>query len=96
MDSICITEEKIQLQCLLCGDQVSEDFLRDHLCKHNPNAAGMEAADVKTMFRLATCRSHLPNKPRTVVVSVRGGVAEVEKCPDDVIVEIMDYDNERR
>lgn len=96
MDSICIAEEKMQLQCLVCGDQVDQDDLKDHLCQHNPNAAGMAIEDVVTMFRLATCPAHLPNKLKTVVVSVRGGVAEVEECPDDVIVEINDYDNERR
>ena len=30
---------------------------------------------------------------RKVVVVVRGGVAEVDRCPQDVEVEIRDYDN---
>ena len=29
-----------------------------------------------------------------VIVSIRGGVAEVEHCPDDIIVEIQDCDND--
>ena len=34
------------------------------------------------------------NRIGKVVVTVRGGVAEVESYPDDVKVEIRDYDNE--
>ncbi len=29
----------------------------------------------------------------TVVIHVRGGVAEVEECPSNISVEIIDWDN---
>lgn len=32
-------------------------------------------------------------KPLRVIVSVRGGVAEVETCPDGVEVVVIDHDN---
>ena len=32
-------------------------------------------------------------KVRRVIVEVRGGVAEVTSCPDDIDVHIVDYDN---
>jgi len=41
-----------------------------------------------------TERDRPVNRIGKVVVTVRGGVAEVESYPDDVKVEIRDYDNE--
>ena len=96
MDSINITEEKTELQCLICGRSVPEDDIRDHLSIHNPNASAVDPEDAMTMFQLSTAGMNMPNRQRTVVVGVRGGVAEVEECPDDVTVVINDYDNERR
>jgi hypothetical protein len=33
------------------------------------------------------------NRSDTVIISVRGGVAEVEYCPNNMNVVIIDYDN---
>jgi len=38
------------LCCLVCGDSVAPTRLRDHLCGHNPNADGLEWADVRAQF----------------------------------------------
>ena len=35
------------------------------------------------------------NPKRIVVVQIVGGVAEIIKQPDDVTVQIVDYDNEK-
>lgn len=31
---------------------------------------------------------------KKVIIEVTGGVAEVTQCPDDVMVEIIDHDNQ--
>ena len=76
------------LVCKVCGDNVQEDDLREHLSAHNPNARGLDLEDIREQFTAQR------GPRRHVVVTVSGGVAEVEHCPKGVSVSIRDYDTE--
>ena len=77
--------------CRVCGQVVKAVDIREHLIEHNPNAEGMDWEDVRNQFTLLTAPDDAAKK---VVVSVRGGVAEVVFCPRGIIVEIRDYDSD--
>jgi len=78
-------------RCRVCGQVVKAADIREHLIEHNPNAEGMDWEDVRNEFTLLSAQGDGPKK---VVVTVRGGVAEVAYCPKGVTVEIRDYDND--
>lgn len=78
-------------QCRICGDLVHLPDFREHLAAHNPHAWEFTWDDVLAEF---ADREH-PEKER-VLVCVRGGVAEVVRCPPNVQVAIRDFDNDRR
>ena len=77
--------------CRVCGKVVKAEDIREHLIEHNPNAEGMDWEDIRNQFTLLSTRD---DAPRKVVVTVRGGVAEVAYCPKGVVVEIRDYDTD--
>lgn len=78
------------LMCRACGDVVKADDIREHLTEHNPNAEGMDWEDIRNQYTLLSARD---DSRKTVVVTVRGGVAEVAYCSKGV-VEIRDYDTD--
>ena len=78
-------------RCRVCGQVVKAADIREHLIEHNPNAEGMDWEDIRNQFTLLSTQGDGPKK---VVVTVRGGVAEVAYCPKGVTVEIRDYDND--
>lgn len=51
-------------------------------------------ASVGVLLGVQDALNKLNVNPRKVTIGVRGGVAEVVNRPDDVEVEIDDYDNE--
>ena len=77
--------------CQVCGKVVKAEDIREHLIEHNPNAEGMDWEDIRNQFTLLSTRD---DAPRKVVVTVRGGVAEVAYCPKGVVVKIRDYDTD--
>jgi len=77
--------------CRVCGEVAKAADIREHLIEHNPNAEGMDWEDIRNQFTLLSTQGDGPKK---VVVTVRGGVAEVAYCPKGVTVEIRDYDND--
>lgn len=77
--------------CRVCGQVVKAADIREHLIEHNPNAEGMDWEDVRNQFTLLTTPDDVPKR---VVISVRGGVAEVAYCPRGIVVEIRDYDSD--
>lgn len=80
-----------KFMCRVCGEVVKADDIREHLVEHNPNAEGMDWEDIRNQFTLLSARGDGPKK---VVVTVRGGVAEVAYCPKGLTVEIRDYDTD--
>ena len=46
-----------RLVCGVCSDRVGPSDLRDHLIAHNPNAADMDANEVRDQFRVDTAPS---------------------------------------
>jgi hypothetical protein len=77
--------------CRLCAEVVKAENLRNHMIEHNPNAEGMDWEDIRNQFTLLSAQG---NEPKKVVVTVRGGVAEVAYCPKGITVEIRDYDTD--
>jgi hypothetical protein len=78
-------------RCRVCGQVVKTADIREHLIEHNPNAEGMDWEDVRNQFELLTTPD---GEQKRVVISVRGGVAEVAYCPRGTTVEIRDYDSD--
>jgi len=77
--------------CRVCGEVVKAEDIREHLIEHKSNAINMDWEDVRNQFSLLNEHG---TASRKVVVTVRGGVAEVAYCPNGVVVEIRDYDTD--
>jgi len=77
--------------CRVCGQVVKVENLREHLIEHNPNAEGLGVGGHPKPVTLLSAQGDSPKK---VVVTVRGGVADVAYCPRGITVEIRDYDSD--
>ena len=60
-----------------------------------PRSPIVKKSDVAPEFKAAGEAeiSQRPSYDKTVIISVRGGVAEVEYAPPGIYVDIRDYDN---
>lgn len=86
-----VHEIRETFRCRVCGQVVKAADIREHLIEHNPNAEGVDWEDVRNQFELLTTPE---GEQKRVVISVRGGVAEVAYCPRGITVEIRDYDSD--
>ena len=94
----------MKLRCDNCGRAFSAENELDHVFPDIPDLVSRldpggtvpsgQCPRCGALIYLAVARSAPTRRNERVVITVRGGVAEVTQCPEHVVVEIRDYDTE--
>ena len=71
----------------------SKETLVENLKYIASNAAGNGLMSADTEAEVTSWKSEVTSEPPKIVISVIGGVADVQSAPEDVEVVIIDHDN---